>query len=77
MKTNETIYENNETIDDVLICPMCNCTDCYEHGGADIEFKENGIGHYRFNCFCYICNKHFVFSMEFKYSITKTKRTTF
>lgn len=63
--------KNNKTLYDVMICPHCNSTDCYDYNTDEIEFTADGNGHYYVDCHCKGCGKCFRLYIDFEYSITK------
>ena len=60
----------NKTIDDVMICPNCKSDNCYHYNTDEIEFSNEGTGHYFIDCQCIDCNHCFRLRAFFKYTIT-------
>ena len=61
-----------KTLDDVMICPCCQSQNCYEYNTDEIEFNENGNGHYYVDCYCVDCKKNFRLCVNFDYFITQS-----
>lgn len=64
MKSNTNFY-------DVMVCPNCDSSNCYEYATDEIEFDIDGTGHYYVDCHCSECGRDFRLYTEFEYSITK------
>ena len=62
--------ESSRDIYDVMICPACGESDCYEYSADETEFGL-GEGHYNVDCHCSTCGKNFRLYMRFKYSVTE------
>ena len=60
----------NKTIGDVMICPYCKSDNCYHYDTDEIEFSEEGTGHYFIDCHCKDCDHTFRLRTFFKYTIT-------
>lgn len=73
---NDVLDENNkfnqESIDDVMICPYCNSEDCYEYSTDELGFDSDCTGHYYTDCHCKKCGEDFRLCTEFEYSVTKS-----
>lgn len=67
---------NNVSMSDVMICPECvkedidMAYDCYIYDTDEIEFCDDGTGHYRAYCRCARCKKDFVMWASFNYTVT-------
>ena len=62
--------ENNKTIEDVMICPLCKSENCYEYSRDEVEFAFDN-SHCIVDCHCSDCNNDFRLSFNFEYNITK------
>lgn len=62
----------NKTIGDVMICPYCKSDNCYHYNTDEIEFSDEGIGHYFIDCHCRDCKKGFRLKTFFKYTIIES-----
>lgn len=62
-----------KTISDVMICPVCGSSSCYEYNRDEVEFGIDGTGHYNVDCHCTNCGKDFRLYTEFEYSIKYSK----
>ena len=67
---------NNISMSDVMICPECvkedidMAHDCYIYDTDEIEFCDDGTGHYSVYCRCARCKKDFVMWASFNYTVT-------
>lgn len=58
------------TIDEVMDCPNCGSDNTYSYSTDEIEFCNDGTGHYYIDCECKDCNQGFRRYIHFKYQIT-------
>lgn len=58
-------------IGDVTICPYCNNENCPIIDTDEIEFEDNGTGHYFIDSYCPECEAYFRIYTHFKYEITE------
>ena len=62
-----------KTIDDVMVCPKCNGNDTYTYSDDEIDFHNDGTGHYNVDCACKTCGHNFRLYTEFKYEIISSQ----
>ncbi len=60
----------HKDIYDVMICPRCGESNCYEYSTDEISFDIDE-GQYIVDCHCQDCNHNFRLYMKFKYSVTE------
>ena len=65
--------ENRKTIADV-ICPKCKSENWYQYSTDEIDFCEDGTGHYRFDIHCNDCGKESRVSFDFEYQVQVINR---
>jgi len=63
-----------KNIQNIMICPDCDSSNCYKYDIDEIDFFENGTGRYYFTCSCRNCGNVFRVYMDFEYTITKASR---
>ena len=65
------IFDGNVSIDDVMICPKCG-ESAYSHSTDEIDFEQDGTGHYYVDCSCKNCGHDFRLYTKFNYTITES-----
>ena len=58
-----------KSIYDVIKCPYCGSDDFYIFGTDEIEFEDDGSGHYRPECTCEDCHKSYRTYIKFNYEV--------
>lgn len=62
-----------KTLKDVLVCPNCNSTNCYQWDSELVELNNNGVGFFTNYSTCRDCHEQFKFQVKFSYEITSVK----
>lgn len=62
----------SKTMYDVMVCPKCNSEDVYAHSTDEIDFEDDGNGHYFVDCRCRECESGFRLYTFFKYEVVRS-----